>query len=109
MKTQMQVSGSAKQLCWKFFWLRGVIALFCLFTAQSGSSTLVTQIDTSLWQMFLDDFVVARTTGLDRVVHHPRSRGLVIPADKPWETFGSYPQYVGRRQDGTFFAFYHAF
>jgi hypothetical protein len=69
----------------------------------------VSDIDTSVWQLFLDDFVVARATGLDRVIHHPRSVGLVIPADKPWETFGCYPQYIGRKPDGTFFAFYHAF
>lgn len=57
------------------------------------------------WQLFLDDYIVARATGFDRVVHHPRAVGVVIPADKPWETFGTSPQFVGRQKDGTFFAF----
>lgn len=60
------------------------------------------------WQLFLDDQVIARSTGLDRVIHHPRARGVVIPADKPWETCGVNPLYVGRRGDGTFIAFYSA-
>jgi len=61
------------------------------------------------WQLFLDDYIVARATGFDRVVHHPRAVGVVIPADKPWETFGTSPQFVGRQKDGTFFAFYHTY
>jgi hypothetical protein len=80
-----------------------------LLVAGSGLSASVDQIDARRWQLFLDNFVTARATGLDRVVHHPRSLGVVIPADKPWETFGCYPQFVGRKPDGTFFAFYHTF
>ncbi len=60
------------------------------------------------WQLFLDDYIVARATGFDRVVHHPRARGVVIPADKPWESVGASPNFIGRREDGTFFAFYTA-
>jgi len=63
------------------------------------------------WQLFLDDYIVARSTGFDRVLHHPRPRGLVIPADKPWETAGTETLYgtpVGRREDGTFYFFYRA-
>jgi len=63
------------------------------------------------WQLFLDDYIIARSTGFDRVLHHPRSMGLVIPADKPWETAGAEMLYgtpVGRRNDGTFYAFYRA-
>src|SRR6266540_1020328 len=63
------------------------------------------------WQLFLDDYIVARSTGLSRVLHHPQPRGLVIPADKPWETAGVETLYgtpVGRREDGTFYAFYRA-
>src|SRR5437667_11675126 len=33
------------------------------------------------WQLFLDDYIVARSTGFDRVLHHPRAMGVVIPAD----------------------------
>ncbi len=63
------------------------------------------------WQLLLDDHVVARSTGLDRVLHHPRPRGVVVPADKPWETYGVellYGTPVGRRDDGTFYMFYRA-
>ncbi len=60
------------------------------------------------WQLFLDDYIIARSTGFDRVIHHPRAMGVVIPADKPWESTGALPGFFGRRQDGTFFAFYTA-
>lgn len=33
----------------------------------------------SNWQLFLDNYMLARSTGLDRVVHHPAKRGVVIP------------------------------
>jgi hypothetical protein len=58
--------------------------------------------------LFIDDFVLARSTGFDRVIHHPRCRGVVIPADKPWETNGLNPLYVERRPDGRFICFYVA-
>src|SRR5579862_6310781 len=58
------------------------------------------------WQLFLDDYVVGRATGFDRVLHHPRAMGVVIPADKPWETSQVAPNFFGRRPDGTFVAFY---
>jgi hypothetical protein len=59
------------------------------------------------WQLFLDNYVIARATGFDRVVHHPRARGIVIPADKPWETTQIVPDFVGRRPDGTFICLYN--
>jgi hypothetical protein len=59
------------------------------------------------WQLFIDDDVIARSTGCSRVIHHPRPMGVVIPADKPWETCG-VGSYVTRRADGTFVAFYDA-
>ncbi len=62
----------------------------------------------SHWQLFLDDFIIARATGLTRVVHHPRPCGVVIPADKPWETAGASPIFVERRDDGSFVAYYSA-
>ena len=63
------------------------------------------------WQLFLDDYIIARSTGLTRKLQLPQPRGLVIPADKPWETAGVETLYgtpVGRREDGTFYAFYRA-
>lgn len=60
------------------------------------------------WQLFIDDNIIRRSTGLDRVVHHPRSRGVVIPADRPWESVGLGPRHVHRTDDGKFIAFYRA-
>ncbi|MBO9607166.1 MAG: hypothetical protein J7639_14495 [Paenibacillaceae bacterium] len=61
------------------------------------------------WQLFIDDGIIARSTGLTRVVHHPKQRGVVIAADRPWETAGVAPGFVRRRDDGTFEAIYHAY
>ena len=61
------------------------------------------------WQLFIDDYVIARSTGLSRVVHHPRPLGVVIPADKPWETSGVGAEaYIAQQADGTFVAYYTA-
>ena len=60
------------------------------------------------WHLAIDDYAFARVTGFDRVVHHPKAMGVVLPADRPWETFGSVASFVDRREDGTFFAFYQA-
>ncbi|MBL9214414.1 MAG: hypothetical protein JNG83_02950, partial [Opitutaceae bacterium] len=65
-------------------------------------------IDARHWQFFIDDHVIARGTGLDRVVHRPRARGVVITNDRPWESKGVAPYYFARRADGTFFCFYDA-
>ena len=50
---------------------------------------------------------VGRATGFDRIVHHPRAMGVVIPADKPWETCCTAPNFFARRPDGTCIAFYN--
>ena len=60
------------------------------------------------WQLFLDDSVVARSTGFDRVLHHPRALGVVIESDRPWETAGAPPVFVDRREDGSFVCHYMA-
>jgi hypothetical protein len=60
------------------------------------------------WQLFIDDYAVARGTGLDRIVHHPRAMGVVIPADKPWESLGIAPSHFFKKPDGTFIGFYSA-
>ena len=66
------------------------------------------EINAQQWQFFLDDHAIARGTGLDRVVHHPRPVGVVITNDKPWETAGMNPLYFARKADGTFVGFYDA-
>lgn len=58
------------------------------------------------WELFLDDHIIARSTGFRRVVHHPEPRGIVIPADQPWETQGVSPMYVGRRKEGSLECYY---
>ena len=60
------------------------------------------------WQLFLDDYIIERSTGFRRVLHHPQPRGVVLKPDKPWETFGVVPQYVGRRKDGSLECYYIA-
>lgn len=85
-------------------------AIGVLQAAQAIGSLIALPVNEH-WQLFLDDYIIARSTGFDRVMHHPQPRGLVIPADKPWETAGAEMLYgtpVGRRKDGTFYAFYRA-
>ena len=58
------------------------------------------------WQLFLDDYIIERSTGFRRVVHHPEPRGVVLPPDEPWETQGLSVMYVGRRKDGRLECYY---
>ncbi len=58
------------------------------------------------WALFLDDHWVERSTGFQRVLHHPEPRGIVIHPDQPWETQGMSVMYVGRRADGRFECYY---
>jgi hypothetical protein len=83
-------------------------ALVLFVTAAPGAETSATDAITvdQNWQLLLDEHVVARSTGFDRVLHHPRARGVVIPADKPWETAQSMPNFFARKPDGTFVAIY---
>ncbi|MCH2131437.1 MAG: hypothetical protein MK179_20030, partial [Pirellulaceae bacterium] len=52
------------------------------------------------WELFLDDYIIERSTGFRRELHHPKPYGVVVPADQPWESQGLSPSYVGRRKDG---------
>ena len=60
------------------------------------------------WNLFLDDHVIARSTGFRRIVRHPKPRGVVLKADKPWEGLGANPLYVGQRQAGGYEMYYRA-
>ncbi|NQZ68271.1 MAG: hypothetical protein HRT89_09380 [Lentisphaeria bacterium] len=60
------------------------------------------------WQLFLDDYVIQRSTGFQRVVHHPKDRGVVIPAEHAYEGLGVERAQVFRREDGRFEAHYVA-
>ena len=43
------------------------------------------------WQLFLDDHAIARSTGFQRVLHHPQPRGIVLEGDHTWEKTGVTP------------------
>ena len=75
-----------------------------LLASAAGSTDV---IDARHWQFFFDNHAIARGTGLSRVVHQPRARGVVIPNDKPWETAGMNPFYFAR-DDGTFIGLHDA-
>ncbi|MSP12036.1 MAG: hypothetical protein EXR62_03660 [Chloroflexi bacterium] len=60
------------------------------------------------WHLLLDNYSIARATGFDRIVHHPRPLGVVLAPDKPWESAGVGMNYVGQRANGSFFGFYSA-
>ncbi|MDB6169291.1 MAG: hypothetical protein JWM88_2155 [Verrucomicrobia bacterium] len=80
--------------------------LLALTLAATGGKLAAEEIDAGDWQLFIDDHAVARSTGLDRVVHHPKSLGVVIDADQPWETHGVAPVHFLRKADGTFVGYY---
>ena len=52
------------------------------------------------WQLFLDNHVIARSTGFRRVLHQPEPRGIVLEGTEDWEHRGVTPLYVGFRKDG---------
>ena len=58
------------------------------------------------WELFLDDYIIERSTGFRRELHHPKPYGVVVPADQPWESQGLSPSYVGRRKDGKLECYY---
>ena len=64
------------------------------------------QLREPYWELFLDDHVITRSTGFQRVLHHPQPRGIVLKPDKPWETFGVTPWYVGPRKGGGYECYY---
>ena len=58
------------------------------------------------WELFLDDHIIERSTGFQRVLHHPEPRGVVLAADQLWETVGLSPQHVSYRKDGKLECYY---
>ena len=82
--------------------------LFMSLLSFTAGAIQAAELDAKNWQFFIDDYAIARGTGFDRVVHHPRPMGVVIDCDKPWETHGVEPVYFSRKADGTFVAYYKA-
>ena len=58
------------------------------------------------WHLFLDDHILTRSTGFERVLHNPKPRGIVLAPEHPWESFGCTPWYVGRRTGGGYECYY---
>jgi hypothetical protein len=58
----------------------------------NGKEGAIGLLDSQHWQLNIDDFAISRGTGLDRVVHHPKTVGVVIANDKPWETHSALPR-----------------
>jgi len=58
------------------------------------------------WHLFLDNHIIARSTGFQRVIHHPTSRGIVLEGERRWEQTGVTPLYVGKRNDGRYEMYY---
>lgn len=57
-------------------------------------------------QLFLDQHLVSVETGLSRVLHHPRKKGLVIRREHPWEGMVIATEPVVRDENGRFHALY---
>ena len=76
--------------------------------ADNGKKESIVALNPQHWSLFIDDFAVARGTGLDRIVHHPKAMGVVIANDKPWETHSALPVHFTRKADGTFVGYYTA-
>ena len=85
-----------------------VTFLFLLLLSCAPGAIRGAELDAKNWQFFIDDYAIARGTGFEQVVHRPRPMGVVIDADKPWETHGVAPVYFTRKADGTFLGYYHA-
>lgn len=88
--------------------MRRFLALCAILITTIAGRVVAGDLDVKHWQLFIDDHAIARGTGLDRVVHHPRAMGVVIDADKPWETHSVQPSYFTRKSDGTFLGYYSA-
>lgn len=58
-------------------------------------------------QLFLDDHIVERRTGLERVQSRPDDATVVLANDAPWEQRVFYPEVV-RAPDGRILMFYNA-
>ena len=85
------------------------IVVVLLVTLMSSTSSFANDGQLTrepLWELFLDDYIIERSTGFRRVLHHPEPRGVVLSADQPWETVGLSPKYVGRRKDGRLECYY---
>ncbi|MCH2119459.1 MAG: hypothetical protein MK161_17390 [Pirellulales bacterium] len=87
------------------------MAAICRFTVDARADAVAPKADQTTpqephWQLFLDNHVLERSMGFRRMLHHPQPRGIVLPADKPWETHGVSPMYVGWRKDGRMECYY---
>jgi hypothetical protein len=70
-----------------------------LFLALTLTARAAAPIDVaSRWELFVDEFLVARKTAVALKLHDPVKREIVLTTDKPWE--GSTCAYFSVIQDG---------
>ena len=61
------------------------------------------------WELLLDDYAIAQSTGFERVIHQPTPRGIALKGEQAWkQNCGVTPLYVGRRRDGKYEMYYLA-
>ena len=65
-----------------------VVLLVLLAAAVPLWTNKVTDADSGVshWELFLDDHIIERNTGFQRVLHHPTPKGVVLKPNQPWET-----------------------
>ena len=56
-------------------------------------------------QLFVDDFWIDESSGVDRMLHSPVSQGVAIPGDKPWDKGNIWGMTI-IKDDGRYRAWY---
>ena len=69
-----------------------------------GKTAAVQEIG-SRWELFVDDWLVARLEGAELRLHTPIKREIVLVADQPWE--GKWSAYFTALQDGATIRLYY--
>ena len=88
---------------------RAVLGLLLLLIASrsidlAGTSSAATDIGSRI-ELFVDDFLIEKMSGLNLLLHHPVPRDVAIVFDRPWE--GNTSAYVTVFQDGRLFRMYY--
>ena len=91
-------------------WAASILPLHAQEQQTTGVSSAPDQTEPAEphWQLFLDNHVIARSTGFQRVIHHPRPRGIVLEGNRSYEQRGVTPLYVGPRKAGGYEMYYRA-
>ncbi len=80
-------------------WTAGLAALALWGTAAHGQEAdRVLNIGSRL-ELFVDDYLIERTNGVEQELHHPVPQNVAIPFDAPWEGATSFYVSVFRDED----------